>query len=1099
MKKNLDYYGLFKPNSNWHKFILTMKITAFLLFCCLVNIFAAPTYSQATKISLNLKDATIEEVLNKIENESEFYFLYNNKLIDVTRKVNIEVDKEPIKDILNDILNKDTKFIVYDRQIILTPSDITSLSEAMQQLKISGTVVDKNGSPMPGVNVVVTGTTHGAITDIAGKYSIEVPPGSKSLHFSFIGMDSKEISIGALTQINVTMAESAIGLNEVVVIGYGTVKKADVTGSVSSLTEGNLSGGMVINPQQAMEGKISGVNITLNGGAPGANSSVLIRGGTSINASNAPLYVIDGVPVSFDESNYHVASLLQTTAANNPLNMINVADIKSIDILKDASATAIYGSRGANGVIIITTKQGIAGNSKISYDTYVGVSKIRKKLDVLTGDEFRSYINAHPEITNWVDGGTETDWQDQIFRTAISQSHTLSFSSGNSETDYRASVNYSNEDGIVIKSGLQRMVAHININQKALNDRLDLKFFLSGMLSTTNSPPLPEGVGSDHYGGVIRDALLNDPTYPVKDDNGVYTYHSIFDLNPVEEANTLIDINETFRNIGNLMLNYKLTKSLVLSGNVGYTKENVARDFYAPISSKIGETTNGMASVLTQNNNSKLLETNLTFAKVINETHNINAMLGYSWQEYFYTGSFNYASNFISDATTFNNLGAGLNQYPVSSYKNSNRLISFFGRATYDFKSKYLITATIRRDGSSRFGANDKWGIFPSGAIAWKLTEEEFLKDNNVLSNLKLRAGYGITGNQAIGDYLSQPTLSAGGNLYIIGGTAYTAVGANQYYNPDLKWESTAQMNIGLDFGLLKNRISGSIDLYNKKTTNLLLTFPVPSPAEVGTTTANVGSLENKGIELELNGTILSEGPLKWTAYANLSHNVQKVTSLSNETWNTTEIFSGGISAPGFGAYNSHIIEVGEPLGIWYGYKYLGVDKNGVQQFKDVNGDGQITPGEDGMVIGSDQPDLIYGFGSKISYRGFSFDFFFRGIYGIQVLNATALDLQIITRLPAYNILKAAVSDGVAYGQTSMYSSEWIQNASFLRLDNVTLGYNFNLKSTKLFSKLYLYISGQNLFVLTKYSGYDPEVPNGQDYMQYPKPQTFLLGLSVDF
>jgi len=1076
-----------------------MRNTFLLIFIVVFQAYADDTYSQNTMLSLNLNNVTVANVLEEIENNSEFYFLFNAKLIDVEREVSISMEDKKISEILSSLFSgTEVNFLVYDRQIILTSSDVTASFAAMQQqLKITGTVKDKDGAPLTGVNVVVTGTTQGTITDIDGKYSIEIPQGAKSLTFSFVGMEPQEITIGTLTQINVTMAESAIGLEEVVVIGYGTVKKSDVTGSISSLTGDNLSGGMITAPQQAMQGKISGINITLNSGEPGANSSVRIRGGTSINASNSPLYVIDGVPVAFDESSFQTASSRQTRSANNPLNMINVADIKSIDILKDASATAIYGSRGANGVIIITTKQGIAGKSKITYDTFLGISKIRKKIDLLTGEEFRSYINTHPEITNWTDGGTETDWQDQIFRTAITHSHSLAISGGDSKTNYRASVNYSNQQGIIIKSALQRTIARININHTAFNDRLTLKLFLSGAMLNNNTGVNPESTGGQYDGGIVRDALIQDPTYPVKDENGNYTWRGVLNQNPVEQANTLKDITETFRNLGNFTLDFKLTNSLTFNTNIGFTKEYVDRYFHAPKSSRVGADYKGLASHLIRNNYSKLLETNLFFKKIINQKHDINAVLGYSFQEYFYTGAYNYATNFISDAISYNNLGAGLNQYPVESSKNNNRLISFYARATYGFDNKYLLTATVRQDGSSRFGANNKWAIFPSMAIAWKLTEEEFLKDNNVLSNLKLRAGYGVTGNQGIGNYLSLPTLSAGGYYYIIGGTAYIAVGPNQNYNPNLRWESTGQMNIGLDFGMLHDRISGSIDFYSKKTKDLLLRFDVPSPAEVSTKMANVGGVENKGVEFELQGVVLSKENVNWEIYANLTHNSQKVTSLSNDEWKVTEIYTGSSRAAGFNV-STQIIIPGEPLGSFYGYKYVGVE-NGVQKFKDLDNDGNILPGTDRMIIGCSQPDLLYGIGSKINYRALSFDFFFRGISGNQILNSTAMFTQNISGLPGWNVPKEALNDGVKYGEGNKYSSEWIQDASFLRLENATLGYNVNLKSTKLFSKVYLYITGQNLFVLTKYTGFDPEVSDGVDFMTYPKPQTYMMGLSVEF
>lgn len=977
---------------------------------------------------------------------------------------------------------------------------LSALATPSQQMRVTGKVTDASTrESLPGVFVVVKGSTNGTMTDTEGSYSLVVPGQAAVLQFSFVGYQVLEETVGTRASIDVALQMSTLGLEEVVVIGYGTVKKSDLTGSVGSVSGENLSGGMVMAPHQAMQGKVTGVSVTLNGGEPGANSTVIIRGGNSITASNAPLYVIDGVPVAFDEGSFSATSLRQTTRATNPLNMINSSDIKSIDILKDASATAIYGSRGANGVILITTKQGATGSSKIGYDSYVGISQIRKKVDILSADEFRSYIAANPAISSgWVDGGANTDWQDEIYRTAFNHSHSLSMSSGNKQTSYRASVTYSNQQGIIINSDLNRILGRINVNHKFLNDRVDINLNLSGANLINNSTPNPTSIGSQYDGGIINDALGQDPTYPVMDENGDYTYRGVLNLNPVEQAHTLLDVTETMRTLGNMMINVNLTNDLILSTNIGFTKEYLNRYFYAPISSQVGRNSHGQGSQQTRNNYSKLLETNLLYTRNFNNIHDINAILGYSYQDYFYTSSYIIASNFITDANTYNNLGAGATQNPVSTGKSSNRLISFFGRATYSFNNKYIITGTVRRDGSSRFGANNKWGIFPSAALAWKIKEEPFLKDNKVISNLKLRIGYGVTGNQAIGNYLSLQTLSSGGNFYIIGGNIYTAIGANQNYNPDLKWESTSQLNIGLDFGFINDRITGAFDLYEKNTKDLLLSFTVPSPAQVNTLLANVGGVENKGFEFELRGVVLSTKLLEGEVYGNLSYNKNTVTSLSNDTWSTEAIYTGGVRAAGYSGITCQIIQPGIPLGTFYGYEFIGVDEDGKAKFKDLNNDGVILPGADRKVIGSYNPDFLYGLGTRINFKSFSFDCFFRGVYGVEILNSTALQLQNKTRLPAFNVSREALTDGLSFGESNIFSSQFIQDASFMRLENVTLGYNVNFK-TSLISKLYLYITGQNLFVLTKYIGYDPEVEGGIDYMNYPQPRSFILGLSVEF
>lgn len=1079
------------------KILLVMKLSMFLLFMAVLHVTASTVFPQGKNVTLDMHDVTLRDVIRAIEEQGEISFFYNDDLVELNKKVNISLKGTPVKEALESALAQAdmTYEVIKDNFVVLIPD-----REVVQdQVVITGRIVDSEGNPLPGVNVLVKGTLVGTISDPSGYYRLQVPSGSETLVFSFTGMLSKEVSIGGNTVIDVTLEQDVIGLEEVVVIGYGTVKKSDVTGSVSSLEGDDLSKGVVVAPQQALQGKVSGVSVIADNGEPGANSTVLIRGGTSITASNAPLYVIDGVPVDFNEGNFSATSARQTRSAFNPLNMLNASDIKSIDVLKDASATAIYGARGANGVIMITTKQGAQEEPGVTYDAYFGASKIRKKLDVLSADEFREYMSEHPEITGWTDGGANTDWQDEIYRTALNHSHSLAISQSTQKTNYRASVTYSNQEGIILNSNLQRVIGRINLNQKALKDRVNIKLFMSGASMKSNRGANPESTGSQYDGGVIRDALGYDPTLPVKDANGEYTYRGPLNLNPVEQANTLIDIAETKRVIGNMMVDVTLTSFLNFNTNVGFTQEFINRYFYAPINSQVGMNDHGMASQQGQNNYSKLLESNLLFNKRLGENHNLNAVLGYSYQDFFYTGSYIFASDFITDATTYNNLGAGVNQNPVQTSKSSNRLISFFGRATYSFHDKYLLTATVRRDGSSRFGANNKWGTFPSMAFAWKLSEEDFLVNSKVLSNLKLRIGYGVTGNQSIGNYNSLATLSPGEYIYIIGGEVYVAVGPDQNFNPDLKWESTAQSNVGIDFGVLNNRISGSFDVYRKKTNDLLLRFDVPSPAEVPSILANVGGIQNQGVELEFNGIVVSKSSFSADIYGNFSYNAQEVTSLSNETWNTEAIYFGGVRAAGFSGFTSMIIVPGQPLGTFYGYEYTGVGEDGTQEFKDLDNDGEITVGGDRTYIGSYHPDYLFGLGTKINYKGFSLDCFLRGTAGAEILNSTALAIQNKTRIPGFNASQAALDDGLAYGQANVFSSKWVQDASFLRLEYLNLGYNFNLAPNSVFSNLYLYVTGQNLFVLTRYSGYDPEVNGGIDYMAYPKPRNFIVGISVGF
>ena len=959
------------------------------------------------------------------------------------------------------------------------------------------------------------GTTTGIVTDANGKFVLSVPMDAKTLVFSFVGMKAQEIAITAKTSVNLVMEEETVGLDEVVAIGYGSVKKSDITGSVKTLANDKFNTGLVMAPEQLMQGKVAGVNITMQSGEPGANSDVLIRGANSISFSNSPLYVIDGVPVGFNANGFNNgASDRMTTLSNNPLNMLNPSDIESMNVLKDASATAIYGSRGANGVILVTTKKGKAGQNSISYEGSYGVSMLRKKLDVLSASDFRSYMKDNA-VTGWVDGGASTDWQDQIFRTAITQSHSLSLNGGNDKTNYRASVNYTNQDGIIIASNLEKYTGRININHKAMDDRLTIGLNLTNAFLKNHNSANPEGAGGGASGGTLRDALRNDPTYPVKDATGAYVWHGTFNQNPVEETMVRADISETYRYMGNGTADYKIFDFLNANMNIGFTKENVDRYAYEPIAGRIGSASHGKGSHQSRASNSKLLETNLVFNKTFGK-HSINALGGYSYQEFVYTESYMESSGYLSDATSYNSINSGnRSTWNLYSGKTSNKLISFYARATYDYNRKYLLTATLRRDGSSRFGANQKWGNFPSAALGWRVSEEDFLKNSNFISNLKLRIGYGVTGNQEIGNYGSLPILSTGGQ-YIINGNFVGAVYPTQYANPDLKWESTSQSNIGLDFGIFKNRLTGTIDLYKKKTNDLLLSFTVPQPAEASNTTLNVGSVENKGIELELNGVIIDKGPLEWEAYGNISHNVNNVVSISSSVWKQNAIYTGWVQVPGFTGQATQIIKPGESLGTFYGFRYAGVDASGKQQFYDRNNSLTYSPKadkpetDDRAVIGHNQPKFTYGFGSKLTFKKrLSVDFFFRGVQGIQVLNSTFLDLNDKTGIYSaiasgtdnarINIAKGAVSNGIEHTQQLIYSSKWIQDASFLRLENVTVNYNFNVNSLKWLSNFNVYMTGQNLFVISKYKGFDPEVSGGNDSYKYPRPTTIQLGIKANF
>lgn len=983
-----------------------------------------------------------------------------------------------------------------------------------QQKVVTGKILDQEtGLPMAGATISVKGSDISVTTNTSGSFSITVPSDQATLEVSHVGFAPQEIRVGGQNSITFNMTAVNKNLNEVVVVGYGTQRKKDLTGSVTSLKPEDMNRGVILNPQQLMQGRAAGVNVTANSGRPGGAANIRIRGGTSISAGNDPLYVVDGVPLQLSnagrQSNIGGSGgqlMIFNQEPVNPLNSINPADIASIEVLKDASATAIYGSRGANGVIIITTKKGKRGTATTSYDTYVGVSKVANTLEVLSADQYRQFMRDR-NITNFTDKGASTNWQDEIFRTAFSHNHNLSFSGGSENTTYRASVGYTSQNGIIISSGIKNYTGRINVNHKALDNKLSVDLNLSGAQIEEDNAPISSEL-SGEGGSLLKDALRFNPTFPVYDSLGRYTQINQFIINPVSYAHQIEDLRTTRRNLGNISTTYNIWDPLSVNVNLGYTFEEIDGKAYVPRANPLGQGLGGLANLQTSKHWSKLLETTLMYNKQFGSNSRVNAVAGYSYQDFTDEGIRNRVSNFISDEFRYYNIGAASQRDAITSYREVSKLISFYGRANYSLLDRYLLTLTVRRDGSSRFGNDKKWGTFPSGSVAWRISNENFFPKDGFVEDLKLRVSYGITGNQEIGNLLSQPTLGATSNAYVIGGSAITVVAPERYANPDLKWEETSQLNVGADFQLLKNRLYGSLDLYKKTTKDLLLSFTIPSPSVVSTQVANVGEVDNKGIELTLGSSIINKKDFGWKADFNISANRNKVISLSNEQWSTKILRNYNVSGFGLSGVNSQAIIPGEPLGTFYGLKFIGV-KDGKEQFEDISKNGSISATDDVTIIGNTQPNFTFGLSNTFNYKRFDLSFLLRGVQGNDVFNNTALDLQRISLLPGQNVLAAALNDGIALGQPATYSSRWIEDGSFIRLDNMTLGYNVDVNRIQFLRNVRFYFTAQNLFVITSYSGLDPEVvaslggigesPRGIDYMSYPKARTYMFGASVSF
>lgn len=1090
--------------ASFPKMDLKMKLTTILLIVSLLKV-QANTYSQNTKLTLNEKDATVGQVFNQIESMSEFRFLYESQQIDLNRKVTVQVENKKITDVLS-LLFKGTN-VVYktnDRQIILTikeNSNETSIDVntqgAIQTIRIDGNVTDEKGMPLPGVNILEKNTSNGTQTDFDGNYAIAVNDGNSTLVFSYVGYLTQEILVGDQTSINVSLKEDVAKL-DAVVVGYGSQKEKDLTGSVSSMNSEDFNKGPQLSAQQAMQGKMAGVVIAQNSGKPGGSNTVRVRGGTSITGVNDPLYVIDGVPIS-TTAGVSSANIRQNGTdffdqePTNPLMTINPNDIESITVLKDASSTAIYGSRGANGVIVITTKKGKSGSLKVSLDVTGGISTVAKKLDVLSADEYRQ-INDELGLT-YSDLGANTNWQDEIYRTAHTQDYNLSFSGGTGKTTYRASLGYGDQEGVLNGSELERANSRINVNHSALDDKLTFDLRLNYGSTFSNNSPVSNTVGSEAGTSINYESYVFNPTYPIYDENGNYNHVPPYRVNPISFANDVIDEVANNRLIGNLSTTYNILEPLSVNVNLGYTRQTINRNSYISKTNPLGEGFGGYASVQKLEDYSKLLETILRYNNTFG-AHTVDAIAGYSWQYFVNEGLRNVASGFLSDEFKWYSLQAASTISNVSTFKGSNTLISMYGRLNYNFDDKILATATVRRDGSSRFGSGNQWGVFPSGSLAWRISNMDFFKSNTI-SNLKVRTSYGVTGNQEIGNLNSVTTLGATNAGYIVGGQRITTVLPQQYANPDLKWEQTSQFNVGIDYGVLDGRIRGSIDYYRKKTTDLLLRLPVPSPTAVSTQLANVGSVENKGIELEISADIIDKNNFTWTSSFNYSRNRNKVLSLSNDQFQGENIQTAPLQGQGLSGIYAQLIQPGLAVGTFYGREFIGIE------------DGVEILSEDEKVIGTAQPDFTFGFSNSLTYKNFTLGFNFRGSVGNDVFNLTGNNLGYLSNLPGRNVFKEALTSGVLRSQPKQYSSRWIEDGSFVRLDNITLGYNFDLEKFPALSSARVFITGQNLLLFTKYSGLDPEVnsdvsgtgiaPLGVDYLAYPKAKTVSLGLNVSF
>ena len=960
-----------------------------------------------------------------------------------------------------------------------------SLHLFAQNLTVSGTVKDTAGDLLIGVTVQVQGTSIGTVTDADGRFVLQNVPSSSSLEISYVGMQTVVMPVDGRTNLDIVLREDIEILDELVVIGYGTQRRREITGSVTNVSAENFNKGVARDAADLLQGKVAGLNITTPSGDVTVGSRIRLRGVSTLQNDQGPFVVIDGIP----------GGDLQTVAPQ---------DIESISVLKDASSAAIYGSRSAGGVILITTKRGSGVRTMVSYDGYMAVSTLANKPDLLTADEWRAYARETERDASVYDRyNANTDWFDEITRAGITQNHGVSLSGGGSSNNYRASFNYLNREGVVRDNDLERFNFRFQLQQRAINDRL--------RIGLTGSATMGEWNEANRYNFVLAYNML--PVYPVKLDNGEWFDSRDYDQgNPVRNQTYNQDVRKNIHFYGAGDLSFTIFDGLDIKTTLYKDRHTEERSQYLHSETQAGRNDGGYALRENKIWDKTLMEWTLDYTTTFgaSDRHRLNALAGYSWEENEYSFLKAANRNFTTDLLGANNLesGQGLRPNDVGSAKNMSRLISFFARAHYAYDERYMITATLRRDGSSKFGANHKWDIFPSVSAAWGISQESFMENVNWLNDLKFRVGYGVTGNQAGLDPYKTLQLYGTSGTYYDNGAWLTAYKISQNANPNLKWEETAMFNIGLDFLLFNDRVNGTIEWYDKRTKDMLYTYRVPTPPYLHSDMmANVGDMKNTGVELALNIEAIRTRDFNWNTSLTLAHNRNEITRMSNDVYTTSRIMVGDAWVRGGSGRTTHVIEEGYPVGQFYGPEYVGISDDGKYIF--LNKEGQevnSVTAEDYTYIGSAQPDLTYGWNNQFNFKSWDLSFFFRGTLGNKVLNMGRMTYG----HPGYLIGANALNDPLIYQLKVVpeYSSLYVEDASHLRLDNFALGYTFNTNGVNWLDRARVYVTGQNLFVLTNYKGLDPEVdenrnnglaPGVEDREYYPKARTFSVGISLTF
>ncbi|MBD2756795.1 TonB-dependent receptor [Spirosoma sp. BT704] len=983
-------------------------------------------------------------------------------------------------------------------------SRTTDMSDGkdVADVTITGRVTDgTTNEALAGCSVVLKGTSRGTTTDANGSYRIVVPNANATLVFGFIGFVSQEIAVGSQTTINVALKASASDLNQVVVIGYGSTTKRDMTGSVKSIKSGEFNRGIINSPEQLIQGKVAGVNVTSASGEPGSAQSITIRGPGGVRTGSTPLFVLDGIPL--DNSS--------TGGSTNPLTFLNPQDIESVDVLKDASATAIYGARGANGVVLITTKKGKSGSASFTLSSNLGISKMARPLPVFSADEFRRQVTALGGVLD--DKGAATDWQKEISQTAYTQNHNLSFSGGAEKLTYYGSFGIQDQQGVLKNSSLKRYTGRVNVSQRFLDDRLTVDVNLTAS-QTANQRP-----GGDLGGGavsIVGSAISANPTFPAYDANGNPAQYQGA-TNPLTTLALEKDVTTINRVVGSISPSFKILPNLVYKLNLGIDNSSSVRDLQS-LANAVPQQDGRLASTYRTNRNT-LIENYFTYTWT-KTSHNMTALVGHSYQKFFVqTRDWSINKFPITPVEPIYNPGLGqdlslANNRPTGSAF-ENELQSFFGRVNYQFNDKYLLTATVRADGSSKFGTNNKYGVFPSISAGWRLSDEAFLK-SGPFSDLKLRAGWGQTGNQEIPAKITQALYTAqvsGTTSYPLDNTTSYPAGISytRLANPDIQWEVSSQADVGLDFALFKGALSGSVDYFNKVSNKILLEVipadPIQPASTYWTNVPNM-SIANQGVEIDLNYRYASLSGFRFDIGGNM-------TFIKNVVRNSpySVITSGSAQGSGLtsATVNGYIND--QPIGTFFLKDFTGFDDKGISTYRDTDGDGIVTD-KDRIAAGSALPTKQYNINTSLAYKGFDLAINFNGVAGNKVYDNTANSNFYKLRLSkGLNTTPEAIKySNESINNSAPVSTRFLKDGAFFRLNNLALGYNLSPKligMNRWINAIRISVTGQNLFVITKYDGYDPEVNNdrtvngissyGIDYLSYPKARSVIFGLNLTF